>query len=67
MVAVMGSGKYITAPIITDDGQPIEDPSRNSDSKDNNEAISQTVAPLDKKVIQWKRCLHQIGLYLLYP
>ncbi|KAM7521730.1 hypothetical protein LguiA_011632 [Lonicera macranthoides] len=62
MVAIMGSAKYITAPIITDDGQPIEDPSRNSNSQDNNGAMSQTVAPLDKKAIQWKRCLHQIGL-----
>ncbi|RVW40276.1 hypothetical protein CK203_082777 [Vitis vinifera] len=26
MFPVIGSGRYITAPIITDDGQPIQDP-----------------------------------------
>ncbi|XP_048233006.1 rab GTPase-activating protein 22 isoform X2 [Ricinus communis] len=31
MVPVIGSGKFITTPIITDDGQPIMDSSRNND------------------------------------
>lgn len=51
MVPVIGSGKYITTPIITDDGQPI-DGSPNGAKHD----VS------DKKVIQWMLFLHQIGL-----
>lgn len=62
MVPVIGSGKYITTPLITDDGQSIEDPSVNIDSQERNEAMSNSIALLDKKVVQWKRCFHQIGL-----
>lgn len=53
MVPVIGSGKYITTPIVTDDGQPI-DGSTNGAKHD----VS------DKKVIQWKLFLHQIGTSL---
>lgn len=53
MVPVIGSGKYITTPIITDDGQPI-DGSPNGAKHD----VS------DKKVIQWMLFLHQIGTSL---
>ncbi|XP_020539281.1 GTPase-activating protein GYP7 isoform X4 [Jatropha curcas] len=57
MVPVIGSGKFITTPIITDDGQPIIDPSTNNDQGGHvNNAVS------DKKVIQWMLFLHQIGL-----
>ncbi|KAL7200915.1 hypothetical protein ACSBR1_032771 [Camellia fascicularis] len=62
MVPIIGSGKFITTPIITDDGQPINDPSTNSDLGDNGEAMSSNDAGLDKKVTQWKLGLHQIGL-----
>ncbi|XP_017981481.1 PREDICTED: TBC1 domain family member 15 isoform X2 [Theobroma cacao] len=45
------SGKFITTPIITDDGQPIEDGGWHV-----------TSAVADKKVAQWMLSLHQIGL-----
>ncbi|CAA6658265.1 unnamed protein product [Spirodela intermedia] len=61
MDSAVGSGRIITAPIITEDGVPIQDPivlleanTKNGEPKVN--------APLDKKVIQWKLTLHQIGL-----
>ena len=62
MVPIIGSGKFIMAPIITDDGQPINDPSTNSDLGDNSEAMSNNDTGLDEKVIQWKLNLPQIGL-----
>ncbi|GFZ17685.1 Ypt/Rab-GAP domain of gyp1p superfamily protein [Actinidia rufa] len=62
MVPIIGSGKFLTAPIITDDGQPINDPSTNSDLGDNSEALFNNDTGLDKKVIQWKLNLPQIGL-----
>jgi len=49
MVPVIGSGKFITTPLIDDDGQII-DPSL------------VTVQTLDKKVLQWLQLLHQIGM-----
>ncbi|KAA3459569.1 TBC1 domain family member 15 [Gossypium australe] len=51
MVPVIGSGKYITRPIITDDGQPIE-----------GEDCHVTSTVSDKKVAHWMLFLHQIGL-----
>uniref|UniRef100_A0A5B6ZZD0 Putative GTPase-activating protein gyp7-like isoform X1 n=1 Tax=Davidia involucrata TaxID=16924 RepID=A0A5B6ZZD0_DAVIN len=62
MVPIVGSGRFVTTPIISDDGQPIEDPSTNSDSHNNVGAMSGNDAVSDKKVIQWKLSLHQIGL-----
>lgn len=52
MVSVIGSGNFITTPIITDDGQPIEV-----------EGCRVTSAVSDKKVAQWMLILHQIGMY----
>ncbi|KAE8686107.1 Ypt/Rab-GAP domain of gyp1p superfamily protein isoform 5 [Hibiscus syriacus] len=51
IVRVIGSGKFITEPIITDDGQPIG-------------VVCGDVPPdvSDQKVAQWMRSLHQIGL-----
>ncbi|KAL2992209.1 hypothetical protein AAZX31_10G036700 [Glycine max] len=49
MVPVIGSGKFITTPLIDDEGQPI-DPSMVG------------VQTSDKKVVQWMQLLHQIGL-----
>ncbi|KAK8717942.1 hypothetical protein V6N13_045192 [Hibiscus sabdariffa] len=50
IVPVIGSGKFITEPIITDDGEPIA-------------AEGCDVPPVsDKKVAQWMHSLHQIGL-----
>ncbi|XP_057985021.1 uncharacterized protein LOC110663353 isoform X1 [Hevea brasiliensis] len=57
LVPVIGSGKFITTPIITDDGQSIMDSSTNNAQGGHvNNAVS------DKKVIQWMLVLHQIGL-----
>lgn len=55
MVPTIGSGKFITAPIITDGGQPVPDP------QDNTYTIS-TSGPLDQREIQWMLSLPQIGL-----
>lgn len=72
MFPVVGSGKFITAPVITEDGQPIQDPvvllETNQNPGVNNSNGSEMVkeltsrGPLDKKVIQWMLTLHQIGL-----
>ncbi|XP_039048552.1 TBC1 domain family member 15-like isoform X2 [Hibiscus syriacus] len=66
---VIGSGKYITAPVITDDGQPIQDPlvllETNPGTDANNADMVNKLlprGPFDKKVIQWLLTLHQIGL-----
>ncbi|WOL12927.1 TBC1 domain family member 15-like [Canna indica] len=56
MDSTVGSGKIVTTPVISEDGQPIEDPSSNEAEKNTNNVI------LDKEVIQWKLTLHQIGL-----
>lgn len=72
MFPVVGSGKFITAPVITEDGQPIQDPvvllETNQNPGVNNSNGSEMVkeltsrGPLDKKIIQWMLTLHQIGL-----
>ncbi|KAK7267422.1 hypothetical protein RIF29_20096 [Crotalaria pallida] len=49
MVPVIGSGKFITTPLIGDDGKPT-DPS----------LIGAPTS--DKKVLEWMQVLHQIGL-----
>ncbi|XP_022716941.1 TBC1 domain family member 15-like [Durio zibethinus] len=69
MFPVVGSGKFITAPVITEDGQPIQDPlvlletnpGANANSTDMVKELTSR-GPLDKKVIQWMLTLHQIGL-----
>ncbi|KAL4353584.1 hypothetical protein GQ457_06G022130 [Hibiscus cannabinus] len=54
---VIGSGQFITAPVITEDGQPIQDPLvlQEADNAGNK-------GPLDKRIINWLLLLHQIGL-----
>ncbi|ONK74755.1 uncharacterized protein A4U43_C03F9820 [Asparagus officinalis] len=76
----VGSGKIITAPIITDDGQPIQDPlvllqavpnqgaqasGSNGNLSSNNSHVDTAPPITDKKIIQWKLTLHQIGLDVL--
>lgn len=98
MFPVIGSGRFITAPIITDDGEPIQDPlvlleanpgkgldvpaevngdAQNSQLSTGNmsnangfdhsntntsNSLEMLMEPsLDKKIIQWKLTLHQIG------
>ncbi|PKA48684.1 hypothetical protein AXF42_Ash018501 [Apostasia shenzhenica] len=69
----VGSGMIITAPIITEDGDTIKDPlvlmqavpSANSDGAQDNGGNFHVERVTDKKVIQWKLTLHQIGLDVL--
>lgn len=65
----VGSGRIITAPVITEDGQPIQDPlvllEANPDqSKGQANGGSEAEPYLDKQVIEWKLTLHQIGMHL---
>lgn len=74
MFPIIGSGRFITAPIITEDGVPIQDPlvllesNPEKRSAEDSSGDSSTVMerssrePMDKKEIQWKLTLHQIGL-----
>lgn len=52
IVPVLGSGKFVTTPLVGDDGQPI-DPSLVK------------IKTSDKKVVQWLQLLHQIGKYMI--
>ncbi|EEE67300.1 hypothetical protein OsJ_24510 [Oryza sativa Japonica Group] len=75
----VGSGKVITAPLITEDGRPIKDPlvlleatsSENtsdgtSTSSTNGNEIDESASRItDKLIIDWKLTLHQIGLDVL--
>ncbi|KNA18892.1 hypothetical protein SOVF_066990 isoform B [Spinacia oleracea] len=57
MVPVIGSGKFLTTPIVTDDGQPIDDvPGPHGSQQGSSDPA------FEKKVIQWKQVLPQIGL-----
>lgn len=61
MVPVVGSGKFLTTPIVTDDGQPIEDtPGTHGDQQGNQDPA------FEKKVIQWKQVLPQIGMQSIH-
>ncbi|XP_044490811.1 GTPase-activating protein GYP7-like [Mangifera indica] len=70
MFPVVGSGKLITAPVITEDGQPIQDPlvlqeTNSGLNASNTSEIIQNLTShgtLEKKVIQWLLTLNQIGL-----
>lgn len=65
MVPVIGSGKLITAPIIADSGQTIENSSTQSDLQEQNGGqVNNAVS--DKKVTQWKQALHQIGISITW-
>ena len=59
MDTTVGSGRVITMPVITEDGQPIENP--NSDGGAAGSEQQNNGAPLPKEVIDWKLTLHQIG------
>ena len=65
MVPVIGRGKFITAAIITDDGQPIIETSVNCNLPDDFGSKPSDNGSADKRVIQWKRSLHQIGWYTI--
>ncbi|XP_039130031.1 TBC1 domain family member 15-like [Dioscorea cayenensis subsp. rotundata] len=76
----VGSGKIITAPIITEDGEPIHEPLVLMEATPDQAASNKLVdchgsdasrekttsnVPMDKKIIDWKLTLHQIGLDVL--
>ncbi|KAG6400917.1 hypothetical protein SASPL_137762 [Salvia splendens] len=53
MVPTVGSGKFITTPVVTDDGQPVPDPQNNTYAITNS-------GQLDQREIQWMLSLSQI-------
>ncbi|KAL6564078.1 hypothetical protein OROHE_005318 [Orobanche hederae] len=59
MVTAIGSGKFITTPIITDGGHPVQYPSASTNVQDNNGTVSNG-DPLDQREINWKLGLPQI-------
>ncbi|XP_028761803.1 GTPase-activating protein GYP7 [Neltuma alba] len=74
---LVGSGKFITAPIITEDGQPIQDPlvlletnpdkgvivpAQNGINDSSTGNAHNLEKVMDKRIIQWMLTLHQIGL-----
>ncbi|OIT22688.1 PREDICTED: TBC1 domain family member 17-like [Nicotiana attenuata] len=72
MFPLIGSGRFISAPVITEDGDPVLDPIVLQEL--NAAKVSTSVGQIgasggfemvkehDKSVIQWKISLHQIGL-----
>ncbi|KAL0306408.1 UNVERIFIED_CONTAM: hypothetical protein Sradi_6058100 [Sesamum radiatum] len=85
MFPLVGSGKFVTAPIITEDGEPTQDPivlqqinlekepaaltvgngnDENPDASGGSQMEKQSNGhgAVDKREIQWKLTLHQIGL-----
>ncbi|KAL2247597.1 small G protein signaling modulator 1-like [Sesamum indicum] len=64
MFPLIGSGKFVTAPIIKENGEPTEDPivlQQISLAKEDG-AEEHSDVPMSKKEIEWKLTLHQIGL-----
>lgn len=65
MESTVGSGKLISAQIISDDGQPIQDHPVNGEATVKQEGEGSTEInqpPMEPKIIQWKLTLHQIGI-----
>jgi hypothetical protein len=73
----VGSGKVITAPLITEDGRPIKDPlvlleatanqntsdsTSTSNNNNGNDVDDSANRITDKQIIDWKLTLHQIGI-----
>ncbi|KAF2285821.1 hypothetical protein GH714_008262 [Hevea brasiliensis] len=58
---VVGSGRYITAPVITEDDAGSSDADAIAATSEIVKELTSR-GPLDKKVIQWLLTLHQIGL-----
>ncbi|XP_074359043.1 uncharacterized protein LOC141698269 isoform X1 [Apium graveolens] len=57
MVSIFGSGKFITTPIVNNDGEPVEGEAGNL-----NGSMPDNAGVTEKEVIQWKLSLSQIGL-----
>ncbi|XP_057795382.1 rab GTPase-activating protein 22-like [Salvia miltiorrhiza] len=66
MFSLIGSGKYVTAPIITETGEPTQDPIAikqiYGDSPPDLQQQAYDDGPMDKRELDWKLTLHQIGL-----
>ncbi|XP_009624671.1 rab GTPase-activating protein 22-like [Nicotiana tomentosiformis] len=72
MFPLIGSGRFISAPVITEDGDPVLDPIvlQELNAAEVSTSVGQIgasggfemVKEHDKSVIQWKLSLHQIGL-----
>uniref|UniRef100_A0A0A0K4N1 Rab-GAP TBC domain-containing protein n=1 Tax=Cucumis sativus TaxID=3659 RepID=A0A0A0K4N1_CUCSA len=68
MVPIIGTGRFITTAIVTEDGRPVEEErSRNLQEIDtvgtsSRSSLDANNSALDKKVTEWKLTLHQIGL-----
>ncbi|KAG4971917.1 hypothetical protein JHK85_038338 [Glycine max] len=74
---LVGSGRFVTAPVITEDGQPIQDPlvlketspakglavhPQHNNSPSSMDAANNLEKVTDKAVVQWMLTLHQIGM-----
>lgn len=71
----VGSGIVVTAPLVTEDGQPIKDPLVLMEASPNQipsqrsqvDSGAESTDPLmNKEVISWKLTLHQIGTFHFY-
>lgn len=71
----VGSGIVVTAPLVTEDGQPIKDPLVLKEATPNQipsqrsrvDSGAESTHPLmNKQVISWKLTLHQIGTFHFY-
>ncbi|XP_043691718.1 rab GTPase-activating protein 22-like isoform X2 [Telopea speciosissima] len=75
MEPTIGSGRIITGPVITEGGIPIQDPSSSDLNNEGPGTPTPDISPrhdgstspspvdsVEKKVLQWKLTLHQIGL-----
>ncbi|KAL3636797.1 hypothetical protein CASFOL_019096 [Castilleja foliolosa] len=64
MFPLIGSGRFVTAPIISENGEPTQDPivlqQINLDASSTQQPSRD--CPMDKREINWKLTLHQIGL-----
>ncbi|XP_051141712.1 rab GTPase-activating protein 22-like [Andrographis paniculata] len=62
MVPAIGSGKLITTPLNSEDGEPAQDSSSDASEQNCNGAIPNENESLDPREAQWKLNLPQIGL-----
>nr|GMC72470.1 TBC1 domain family member 15-like isoform X1 [Ipomoea batatas] len=68
--SMIGSGRFITAPVITEDGYPTQDPlvlqeANGAQRPTENGSLNDTdlVKETDPRIVQWKLTLHQIGCF----
>ncbi|KAL4379109.1 hypothetical protein GQ457_02G037350 [Hibiscus cannabinus] len=63
---VVGSGQFITAPVISEDGQPIEEPLVIQEANNAGKLLDLlSKGPLDKRIVNWLLLLHQIGMPMM--